>query len=196
MIAAVALPISRLARWPEKNRPEVRWIADIAFCAATTPLKSGHLPSQMSQLPQGCEVLGESGEQGLAPAARRLAEGEQRVELAPLHALSLGRRVAPLDLALAQHDVGVAEEGQRIGGQAIAAGAADLLVIGLDALRQVGMADEAHVLLVDAHAEGDGGDDDDAVLAQKLVLMRRSDLAARARRGKAARRRLSRAASR
>ena len=121
-------------------------------------------------------ILRERREQRLAPTARRLAEGEQRIELAPLHALSLRRRVAPLDLALAQHDVGIAIKGQRVGRQAIAAGAADFLIIGFDALRQVGMADEAHVLLVDAHAEGDGRDDDDAVLAQELVLMRRSDL--------------------
>jgi hypothetical protein len=40
----------------------------------------------------------------------------------------------------------------------VAAGAAGLLVVGLDRLGQVEMRDEAHVGLVDAHAEGDGGD--------------------------------------
>jgi hypothetical protein len=52
-------------------------------------------------------------------------------------------------------------------GQAVAAGAAGLLVVGLDGLRQVEVGDEAHVRLVDAHAEGDGGDDDHALLAQE-----------------------------
>ena len=33
------------------------------------------------------------------------------------------------------------------------------------------MRDEAHIGLVDAHAEGDGGDDDDAFLLQKHALM-------------------------
>ena len=42
-------------------------------------------------------------------------------------------------------------------GSAVASGAADLLVVGLDRRRHVGMDDEAHVRLVDAHAEGDGG---------------------------------------
>jgi hypothetical protein len=59
----------------------------------------------------------------------------------------------------------VAEPG--VGRQAVAAGAAGLLVVGLDALRQVQVGDEAHVRLVDAHAEGDGGDDDDALAAQE-----------------------------
>ena len=35
----------------------------------------------------------------------------------------------------------------------------------------VGMGDEAHVRLVDAHAEGDGGEGDHAVLAQETVLV-------------------------
>ena len=33
------------------------------------------------------------------------------------------------------------------------------------------MADEAHIRLVDAHAEGDGGADDDAVLLQEDILV-------------------------
>ena len=45
-------------------------------------------------------------------------------------------------------------------GQAVAAGAADLLVEGLDRCGQRGVDDGADVGLVDAHAEGDGGDDD------------------------------------
>ena len=58
-----------------------------------------------------------------------------------------------------------------IGRQAVAAGAAGLLVVALDALRQVEMRDEAHVGLVDAHAEGDGGDHHDAVLALEALLV-------------------------
>ena len=38
-------------------------------------------------------------------------------------------------------------------------------------LGQVEVGDEAHVGLVDAHAEGDGGDHDDAVLAQEAALV-------------------------
>jgi hypothetical protein len=54
------------------------------------------------------------------------------------------------------HDVAEAVGHPRVGGRAVAAGAAGLLVIALDALRQVEVRDEAHVGLVDAHAEGDG----------------------------------------
>ncbi len=53
---------------------------------------------------------------------------------------------------------GVEEDGA--GGQAVAAGAADLLVVGLDGGGEGGVDDGADVGLVDAHAEGDGGDDD------------------------------------
>ncbi len=63
-----------------------------------------------------------------------------------------------------------------VGRQAVAPGAAGLLVVGLDALGQVQVGDEAHVRLVDAHAEGDGGDDDDAVLAQEALLVARAGL--------------------
>ena len=69
--------------------------------------------------------------------------------------LRFGRGVAVVDLPAAQRDVVDAVERQRVGRQPVAAGAADLLVVALDRLRQVGMDDEAHVRLVDAHAEGD-----------------------------------------
>jgi hypothetical protein len=58
-----------------------------------------------------------------------------------------------------------------VGGQPVATGATGLLIVGLDALRQVQVGDKAHVRLIDAHAEGDGGDDDDALAAQELGLV-------------------------
>ena len=58
-----------------------------------------------------------------------------------------------------------------VGRQAVAAGAAGLLVIGLEALGRVEMGDEAHVGLVDAHAEGDGRDHDHAFLLEEAVLV-------------------------
>ena len=45
-----------------------------------------------------------------------------------------------------------------VGRLAVAPGPPGLLVVGLEALRQVEMGDEAHVGPVDPHAEGDGGD--------------------------------------
>src|SRR6516225_7360506 len=62
-------------------------------------------------------------------------------------------------------------ERQRIGGQTVAARAADFLIIGLDAAGHVGVSDEANIRLVDAHAEGDRGDGEDPVLLQETVAV-------------------------
>ncbi len=84
-------------------------------------------------------------------------------------------RVAPVgaldQLALLHHVLEAV--GQPGGGRiAVAAGAAGLLVVALDRLRQVQVGHEAHVGLVDAHAEGDRGHDHDPVLAQEAGLVR------------------------
>ena len=52
---------------------------------------------------------------------------------------------------------GVEEDGA--GGLPVASGAADLLVVLLDGAGECGVDDGADVGFVDAHAEGDGGDD-------------------------------------
>ena len=52
---------------------------------------------------------------------------------------------------------------------------------------QVEMGDEAHVGLVDAHAEGDGGDERQPLLLQERVLVGVAHGAVHARRGRAAR---------
>ena len=62
----------------------------------------------------------------------------------------------------------------------VAPGAPRLLVVALDRLGQVQVGDEAHVRLVDAHAEGDGRDHDDPVLAQEAALVRGADLSVQA----------------
>ena len=60
-----------------------------------------------------------------------------------LPALAHGARVLFLDELATHSDVVEAVEHVRIGGRAVAPGAADLLVVGLDAARQVGMEDVA-----------------------------------------------------
>ena len=57
------------------------------------------------------------------------------------------------------------------GRQAVASGAAEFLVVGFDVAGQVGVGDVAHVGLVDAHAEGDGGDHDHAVPGHEGILI-------------------------
>ena len=140
------------------KRSPVRTMADSAFCAAMVPSISSAPSQQKSQLPQGSRRLAEIGEQRLPPAARRFAQRNQRVEPLAVDALLLVGGVALVDLHAAQPDVAHAVERQRIGGQPVAAGAADLLVIALDIGRHVGVQHEAHVGLVDAHAERDGRD--------------------------------------
>src|ERR1019366_2965953 len=68
-------------------------------------------------------------------------------------------------------DVAGAEEQQTVAGQAIAPGAAGLLVVALDILGEVVVDDPADVGLVDAHAEGDRGANDAGVVAQKAFLV-------------------------
>ncbi len=63
---------------------------------------------------------------------------------------------------------GVEEDGA--GGLAVASGAADLLVVLLDGAGERGVDDGADVGFVDAHAEGDGGDDDFEFAGEEVAL--------------------------
>ena len=135
-----------------------------------------HLGAVAAEIAIAARLRGfaEIGQQRLPAAARRFAQRDQRVEPLAVDALLLVRRVALVDLHAAQPDVAHAVERQRIGGQAVAAGAADLLIIALDIGRHVGVKDEADVRLVDAHAERHGRDHDDAVLLQENILVARA----------------------
>ncbi len=66
-------------------------------------------------------------------------------------------------------------------GASVAAGPADLLRVRLEPLRQVVVVDVADVRLVDAHAEGDRGDDDVVVGARPPFLHRDAIVGAHAR---------------
>ena len=68
-------------------------------------------------------------------------------------------------------EVGGRVEQQALGGEAVAAGAAGLLLVVLERLGRAGVHDEAHVRSIDAHAEGDGGDDDVGALVDERVLV-------------------------
>ena len=102
-------------------------------------------------------------------------QAQQRVELPAFRALARVGRIRFLDEAAAQRDVLGAVEHQRVGRQAVAPGAPGLLIVGLDAGWQVQMGDEAHVRLVDAHAESDGGYHDN-----RLAMLEACWLASRA----------------
>ena len=125
---------------------------------------------QVSQLPQGLGNLVEVAEQALAAAAGGFRTGRAgRRAWRGGDALPAPARL--VDEAALLHQIGHAVGHPGFGGLAVAAGAAGFLVVALDGAGQVQVGDEAHIGLVDAHPEGDGGDHHDAVLAQEAVLV-------------------------
>ncbi len=118
----------------------------------------------------------EPGQQHLAAALHGFAVAQQVVELGAFQRLALFARLGLLDHLLEQHHVAQAVAEPGFGRFAVAAGTAGFLVIAFHRLGQVGMRHEAHVGLVDAHAEGDGGAHHDAVFAQESALVGRAHL--------------------
>src|SRR5690606_19145602 len=83
--------------------------------------------------------IAEIGEQHLAAALHRLAEAEERIELLPLQPLLRVRCGGAFDQLPDADHVCEAIDHPRIGREAVAAGPPGLLVIRLEALRQVEM---------------------------------------------------------
>ncbi len=125
--------------------------------------------------------LAEVGEQAHATAARRLAQAEQRIELGGADPLVFVARLRLVDEPPLLDEIGESVRHPGVGGEPVAASAAGFLVVGLDRFGQVEMGDEAHVRLVDAHAERDGRHHDDAVLALESRLVRGTRLRVHAR---------------
>ncbi len=115
--------------------------------------------------------LAEMCEDRLAAATCGLANAEKRVELGAFDALDLVGGIAAVDHPTALDDIGHAIGHPDLGGQAIATGAAGLLIIGLDGARKIEMGDISHIRLVDPHAEGNGCDEAQFLLFQKGILM-------------------------
>ncbi len=89
---------------------------------------------------------------------------------------SSDRRASVNSPFLLEHDPPLQEVGGRVdehalGLEAVAPGAARLLLIVLERLRRAGMHDEAHVGAVDPHPERHRGDDDVGVLVEEGVLI-------------------------
>ena len=113
----------------------------------------------------------EVAQQGLMAAGGGFAEAEQGIELLQFDALAFFGRIAGKQHLAHRHDIAQAVGHPRIRGQAVASGASGFLIVAFHALGQIEVGDEAHVGLVDAHAEGDGGDHDDAFFAQESFLV-------------------------
>ena len=165
----VSLPRSTSTTWPRpKCDPpgsRVRSTALSSFCAGMVPSNSFGGSRQMSQAPQfsGSPVLAEAAQQDAAAAGGGLGDGDHGLQPGPLDPLLLGHRRAFLDAVAGQRDIPGAIQQQGARRQPVAAGAADFLVPALGRLRQVEVADPAHVRPVDAHAEGDGRRHDDGI---------------------------------
>src|SRR5690606_3969064 len=82
----------------------------------------------------------------------------------PFVTAALGQHAAHL------HDVLQSVGHEDLGRLTVPACPARLLVVAFEALGQVEVSDEAHVRLVDTHAEGDGGDHDDPVAPEEVRL--------------------------
>ena len=134
----------------------VRYTADSTFCASTVASSVIGGASQLSQWPQSpASVLAEAGEQRARAAGHRLGQRDDLFQLGAHHPLLRVGRGGLRQPVPRLRDVLAAEQQQRFGRVAVAAGAADLLVPGLGTVGHVQMHDEAHVRPVDAHAEGD-----------------------------------------
>src|SRR5262245_51516753 len=83
-----------------------------------------------------------------------------------------GRRVVGVDEELRDSLVGVIEQEEATRGFAIAARAADFLIIGFERSGNVGMNDESHFPSIDAHAESVGGDNHATIGLHETVLHR------------------------
>ena len=152
--------------WPSARRP----------CRPTVPADRGRCRSCRTAR----VVFAEVGEQHACAGRRRSRSRRAGRRACCARRASVPRRRGRFVDALAVDDDVVEAIGHPgFGGLAVAAGAAGFLVVGFEALGQVEVGDEAHVGLVDAHAEGDGGDHDDAVLAQEALLVARRVSASR-----------------
>ena len=109
-------------------------------------------------------------------AGGHLAPSQELVELGAFDALLTLTGFGFVQHLAQPHHVLKAVDHPCLGRRAIAAGTAGFLVVRLDALGQVGMGDETHIRLVDAHAESDGGDHHHAVVAQEARLVGGADV--------------------
>ncbi len=123
-----------------------------------------------------CGFLVEVAQQLDASAVDGLAEGEHRIEVAHLTAFEHLVALAGFDEAALGDDIAESVDHPRIRGQSVTAGATGLLVVTFDRPWQVEVGDEADIGFVDAHAEGDRGDHDDAVFAEESRLVLRAHL--------------------
>ena len=116
------------------------------------------------------KLLSEVAKQKLASATRYFRVVDHRLQLR-FGDLALFRVCLVLDEPHLLHAVARAEHQQTFARQPITPGAACLLVISLDVLRQIVVDDEAHIRFVDAHAERNRRAHHAGFIAQKGFLV-------------------------
>jgi hypothetical protein len=108
-------------------------------------------------MPTGFDLgLAEIAPNRTGAAANAFEHAVKLARLAHLHLPHLVGQFAGFDPPQRPVQVGGAIEGDALGQFTVAARAADLLPIGLDRRRRIGVDDEADVGFIDTHAEGDG----------------------------------------
>ncbi|OPZ09086.1 MAG: hypothetical protein BWZ08_00699 [candidate division BRC1 bacterium ADurb.BinA292] len=115
------------------------------------------------------ELLAKVGQQRPVAAAGRLAVVKHRAQRRLRAALGLPRLL--LQHALPELVIARGEKQNAVGVEPVAPGPAAFLLVVFQRAGHRGVDHEANVGLVDAHAEGDGGDDDlDAVIDEVLLI--------------------------
>ena len=148
-----------------KQRPALR--------GAVQRLEAGEADVAVAAVDVGLFI--EIVQQVFAAAGGQLAVLPHLLQLAQVDFGLLGvvghgdKRAQPVHVA-----VGIEQQG--FAGEPVAARAPGLLVVALHVLGKVHVHDKAHVGLVDAHAERDGGDDDADVVAEEFLLVERPDI--------------------
>ncbi len=120
--------------------------------------------------PTGRALLAEISQQRHPPAILSLGQPQKRIQPSVIGQPALRRRKPLVDLHPAEADVVGTVKRQRFRRGAVAARAADLLIVGLDRLRQVGVRHPADIRFVDPHPEGDRRHHDQPVLDLKAPL--------------------------
>ena len=119
----------------------------------------------------GLGLFAEVGQKPLPSTVGRLGQTEHGIELLRTELLVHLVRITRIDEEALVDDVVEAVGHPGVGGLAVASRAPRFLKVAFDRLGHVHVRHEAHVRLVDAHAEGDGRHHHDAVLTQEHCLI-------------------------
>ena len=123
-----------------------------------------------------CAGFAEIAQQRNAAAIGRFAIADERIQSLVFAPFTIRVAVLAIDKAPTHADIVEAVEHTGFGRQSVAARAPDLLIVGFDTARNVGVEDEADVGFIDPHSEGDGRHHDHARRILEFALVHRARL--------------------